>query len=661
MIPFAETVLPGMRRGPLYAANGSAGGAASAVRAGAAYVELFVKNNKLTRGLDAAKKQVESFGKATSSIGKSLFGLGASAFAPMALAIRSLSQASDISDTAAAFGLTAEEASRLFGIMQSSGSELRDATEGLVTFGQRVKDAIAGTGEESVKFFDRLGVAATEFEGLNPAQQFYKMMEAIKKVEDPATRVQLLLKAVGEDTGKNLIKLLGKTDDELQRIGDAAEMTGDELRAASTATKAWNGAMAMLARAWDKVAIALAPTIAEASQAIVRFADRAARVIRDCAPLVPLFAKAALGIVAAGAALYGVGLAAGAVVAGITLASGAVAVLTSGISAIAAVVGFVFTPFGAALAAVAAAVALLAYQTWPDLKAAFLDAAGPIMDGIGQIGETFNTTIGGIAEALKNGDLAAAMKVAMAGVNLAWLQGLQAMNKAWETTPIGMYFSQMALEQKIRDDAKAAADAAKAAAPEGGAANVPDAPSGNPWTSPFRKITKYTKWLAGAGLVGDAILDEIDATVDAVSGERASRAEFNRRAAAAGKPNFGEVKSPEIIAAEAALLKATEEVRRAKVVVEQGPEPRAMEAGPKPREVGAATGKVWEMVREIGMQAAAAQKAAAAGTFSGRNVSQRLGYGGTVLESINKNGVKQIEAIVDVREAVEKIPPVKFN
>lgn len=61
---------------------------ASNIRAGAAYVELFTEDNQFVRGLNAAKKRLETFGKSATDIGKKMLGAGAFIGAPFLAGVK---------------------------------------------------------------------------------------------------------------------------------------------------------------------------------------------------------------------------------------------------------------------------------------------------------------------------------------------------------------------------------------------------------------------------------------------------------------------------------------------------------------------------------------------------------------------------------------------
>lgn len=239
------------------ATGGSSGGNARGVRAGGAFVELGVKD-RISQALRGIQTKFLAFGKLVATGGAAGAAAGGGL---LAAAVPTLADLSKLDATAKAFGLTAEKASGLFGVMEASGSDIRDATEGLVTLGQRVTDAMSGTGEDAKKLFDGLGVSAANFAGLDPADQFFKLHAALREVQDPAQRVQLLLKAVGEDTGKNLIGTLSMTTEELKAQAAGFSLSGEEMAAASKATTAYNRAGAALNAVWRRIATTVAPII----------------------------------------------------------------------------------------------------------------------------------------------------------------------------------------------------------------------------------------------------------------------------------------------------------------------------------------------------------------------------------------------------------------
>lgn len=396
------------------------GGSARGIRAGSAFVELGVRDN-LTNQLSNIKQKFNALGATMTRIGGPLIAGGAGvAGGLLGGAVPELQDLTKLNATAQAFGLTAEAASGLFGVMKASGSDIRDATEGLVTLGQRVSDAMSGSGEQAAKLFEGLGISAKEFDGLDPAEQFYKLHDALRQVSDPAKRVQLLLQAVGEDTGKNLIGTLSMTTAQLRAQAAGFAVTSDEMRTATEATAAYNQATGALSKAWQQVALATAPAVkflAEQFQAIVVPAMEWAKQNKTLIATVALVATAVAG---AGAALVGIG--------GTIAAVGAVGSALVGIfAAIKGVVLAVISPVGLAIAGLTALGVLFATQT--SLGREWVSAIG------GYFAETLATiksAWGGISDALQAGDMGLAWRVGVSAVNVEWQRLVQLLSAGWQ-------------------------------------------------------------------------------------------------------------------------------------------------------------------------------------------------------------------------------------
>jgi len=388
----------------------SSGGSAGAVRAGRAFVELFLEDGPLVRKLNGIRDRFAGFAKSLKGVGIGAGAAGAGIFAGLGLggktAIESLTDTAKLGAVADAFGLSAERASRLFGILAAGGSDIRDATEGIATFGQRVSDAVEGKGEEAAELFQKLGVGAQKFAGLKPDEQFFKLIRALREVKDPATRVQLLLKAVGEDTGKNLIPLLSLSDAQLQKLGDSFELTADQIQKSREASFAFTVAVAQLKQILTAIAVSVAPAFKSAADVLASVAQPISRIIQQ-------FPGAVTGLVAVAAA--GGVLATG--LAGAVAAVGLLGFGIGGLSAALVAAPFVakFAAIGAAATVAAVAVGGLAYalatKTEPGKAAVKL-----LGDAFSSLAETFGKVWKGILDALQGGSLGKAAEIAFQGL-----------------------------------------------------------------------------------------------------------------------------------------------------------------------------------------------------------------------------------------------------
>jgi hypothetical protein len=417
------------------------GGGSNAVRAGRAFVEMTLRDNLVYRALGNLKEKFRSFGGFMVKAGAIAGGVGASVLAAFKPALDALGEQAKIADAADAFGLTGEAASRLFGIMAAGGSDVRDATEGIVTFNQRIEEALAGTGEEAQKLFAGLGRGPEQFAG-DSAEKFYQLLDALRQVPDPAKRVQLLLKAVGEDTGKNLIPLLSMSADEVRNLGDAFETSTGDLKAAREAARAQTMAMAGLKRIWGEVATAVAPVVKEFADAFATNLKPLVEFVRANREAVATVVKVAAGLVAAGAALVALGTVAGAVSTAIAalgaVGSGAVALVLFPIKALVAAVASLLSPIGLVVAAVGGLAYLWVTQTESGAKAfdAVKAAAGSFAEylrgAFQAVAAVGVEAWGGIVAAVQKGDLALAGEIALTALELIWAKAVAEMARVWD-------------------------------------------------------------------------------------------------------------------------------------------------------------------------------------------------------------------------------------
>ncbi|MBI1374488.1 MAG: phage tail tape measure protein, partial [Phycisphaera sp.] len=85
-----------------------------AIRAGAAYVELYITDSKLVRGLNLADKRLKAFGASVTSIGRRITAIGSAAAVPFIGATRVFTSFSDQMLTVKAVtGATEDEFARL--------------------------------------------------------------------------------------------------------------------------------------------------------------------------------------------------------------------------------------------------------------------------------------------------------------------------------------------------------------------------------------------------------------------------------------------------------------------------------------------------------------------------------------------------------------------
>jgi hypothetical protein len=105
---------------------------ASGIRAGAAYVELAIKDSRLIKGLDAASKKLKAFGASVAGLGSWLVALGGAALAPVTGMVNHFKDAGDaLNKMAARTGVSTEALSELGFAAEQSGPIWRRLRRGL--------------------------------------------------------------------------------------------------------------------------------------------------------------------------------------------------------------------------------------------------------------------------------------------------------------------------------------------------------------------------------------------------------------------------------------------------------------------------------------------------------------------------------------------------
>jgi phage-related minor tail protein len=287
--------------------SGSGGGGSGAIRAGRAFVELYTRNN-LAAGLNAAAADLKAFGSKISSIGLKFAGLGAAGAAgliPISNTLNDIAKQGKIAD---AIGLTSEQFTGIAGVAKSVGNDTKEFIESLVTLGKLGTDAAAGT-EQASQAFAAMGLNAQEFIKLKADEQFYAIFDALGKMKDPLQRTRALMLAFGEDGGKILLPLLGKSGDELRKMAAGFAISSDDMASATKASTAYATATQTLSKAWQAVSIAAAPIVKILADGLSAAVAPVTEFVKQNREMVVGLGLAVGGVAALGVGMFAVGTA----------------------------------------------------------------------------------------------------------------------------------------------------------------------------------------------------------------------------------------------------------------------------------------------------------------------------------------------------------------
>ena len=391
-----------------------------AIRAGRAFVELFVSDNKLYRALNQATARLKATGAQWTQIGAGMAAGGGSVAAPLLkLAADAASRGANIQQLAQRFGLATESVSALAYAFETTGTGLDEFGGTLDGLAAKVKGA-ADNNEELIQGLR--GLNGRLLIKLPLDQQLEKIADKFATITNPIDRATVAQELFGA-AGLKLLPVLEQGSEGIRRLkAEAADlgyvMDPETARQSQDAVRGLTAGWMALKSVLLEVGTALLPTTQDVRDlvAVARTAAAGARewVKANRAAIVTVLAIAA-GVVAAGAAL----VALGAVLSAAGTAIGAVIAVGK---ALVATVGLIASPIGL----VTAAIAILVTQT-----DAGTGAVSAFREMLTNMRATATETFEGIVAAAKKGDLELAFKIAGTGIKAIWYEMLSSMGQAF--------------------------------------------------------------------------------------------------------------------------------------------------------------------------------------------------------------------------------------
>jgi hypothetical protein len=403
---------------------------AKGIRAGAAYVELAIKDIRLVKGLDAASNKLKAFGASVTGLGSRLAALGGAALAPVTGMISHFKDAGDaLNKMAARTGVSTEALSELGFAAEQSGADLETLEAGLRMMQRSIVSAASGSREMRATLA-KLGLTVADLKALTPEEQFRLLADRIAQVGNPTLRAALALDIFGKRNQK-LIPLLSagaKGIDELRAEANKLGLTvgTDQAQAAADLQDAWNRVIRTLKAAAFTIGGALAPDLTSLLSTVTRFVVGLANWVKQNKEVIVTVAKIIAAVVGVGVALIATGAAisfVGAAIGGmVSLIMGAVAAF----KVLAALVAAILSPIGLISTAVVALAGYLIYTS---------DAGSQALSWLGEqfnaLRETVLAAWQGISDALAAGDIGLAMKILWLTLKIEFKKGLLWLEEKW--------------------------------------------------------------------------------------------------------------------------------------------------------------------------------------------------------------------------------------
>jgi len=403
---------------------------AQAIRAGAAYVELYTKDSRLVRGLARASKRLQAFGASVRAMGLRVAAAGTAMLAPLLGAAKLFASTGDQLDKMRArTGFSAEALSELGFAAEQGGASIDQLDRSLAAMA-RFSVMVERGLKTSTDLLDMLGVSAEQFKQASPEERFKLLAEAISKIEDPTLRAGIALNVFGR-SGRELLPMLegGRASiealqEEARRLG--ITMTDEDATSAAELTDAMNRLRRQLKAIVVQIGAALAPVLTEMQKRIAPLITSVIKWVKENKTLVVTVFKIAAAVVAAGVGLIILGTlisSAGAVIGGLVAVIGAVG---TAIAILGKIIALLLTPIGLVILAVVALAGYLLYATGVGGKAlAWLGERFQVLkdDGI--------AAWQGIADALAAGDIGLAAKILWLTLKMEWKRGVHFLNGLW--------------------------------------------------------------------------------------------------------------------------------------------------------------------------------------------------------------------------------------
>ncbi|OHB51765.1 MAG: hypothetical protein A2Y12_01385 [Planctomycetes bacterium GWF2_42_9] len=405
-------------------------GKSGAIKAGAAYVEIFADKSPLMRGLKSAEASVRKWGQSISSFGKQMMGMGTAIVAPLVSAAKYLSTYGDnIAKASKRTGIGVESLSALGFAAEQSGSNLEGVEKGVRKMQQSILDANMGL-KATTEIFGMLGLSADSFKGLKPEEQFKLIADKLSQIQDPSTRAAIAMKIFGR-AGTQLLPMMEKGAAGINELMEEAKrlglvMSSEDALAAEELNDALNRMWRTIKMSFANIGAAVAPIITDLSNKIAVLSGKISNWIKENRGLFRLALMVGAGLIATGGAFVVLGNA-------MMYASKVFAIIRGGFALLKNSLMFLMSPIGIVIAAVTALTAIFLYFTGYGSK--LIDWLG---SRFASLKDDVTNAVGGISAALAKGDFALAARIGWLLVKMEWLKAKMYLLQIWYSVKLAV-------------------------------------------------------------------------------------------------------------------------------------------------------------------------------------------------------------------------------
>lgn len=294
---------------------------AGSIRAGKAFVELFLNKDPLVRGLKSAGADMKKWGASMTSVGTKLMAAGGAMLAPL---IASVKAASDMEETMSKFGVVFGDAAtgvKAWG--DEFAKQVGRSQQQVASFLAGAQDLFVPLGfdpaaaEQMSKTITTLAVDLASFNNMADADAMRDLQaaltgsgEVMKKygviVSEAAVKQRLLNDGIDPKAATDQQKVMARLN--IILAGTTAAQ-GDATRTAGSFANQMKRLWANLQDTAALVGQALLPTLSELATRINSIGPQVAEWVQNNQELIMTAAKAAVALIGVGGALVGLGAA----------------------------------------------------------------------------------------------------------------------------------------------------------------------------------------------------------------------------------------------------------------------------------------------------------------------------------------------------------------
>ena len=200
-----------------------------AIKAGEAFIELSLRDQKMQGGLRGALRSMGRIAAAAAKVGVAMaaaFGTGA--LVAIQNSVRHFAQFGDqMEKMSQRTGLSAQTLTELKFAAEQSGTTIEQLGQAMFRANRRIGNAVTETGP-AVRALKELNLNAKDLARQSPETQLEMLVDALAEVENPARRSQLAFEVFG-DNWRQLAPLINSGSDSIRALRKEAQELGNTL------------------------------------------------------------------------------------------------------------------------------------------------------------------------------------------------------------------------------------------------------------------------------------------------------------------------------------------------------------------------------------------------------------------------------------------------